>query len=134
VIDELKSSQIQAKESHDGSRYEGENSSEEIHVEILANYKDREKQVDELLNKDEVTDRRITEAGQWMASQNIYCSLPKNISPEYQPFGAYFPWEPGDHKPKITAQKYRLREVYFLWDPGGTELHACIQFTSVGQS
>jgi hypothetical protein len=85
-------------ESKSKSRYGEEFNCEDTHEEeIPTNYKDREKQVDEPLKKDEVADKRITEARQRIASQNIYCSLPQNIAQEYRSFGAYFQWESGDH-------------------------------------
>jgi hypothetical protein len=78
-------------------QYREEHKSEEIQEdEVRANYKDREKQVDGPLKKDEATDEWIEEVGQETTPQMIYYSTPKNITLEDQLFAVYFPWEPGD--------------------------------------
>jgi hypothetical protein len=63
--------------------------------EIPANYKDREKQADGPLKKDEATGEWIAEVGQQTASQIIYGSPPENIAQKYRLFRDYFPWGPG---------------------------------------
>jgi hypothetical protein len=73
-------------------QYGEEHESEEIQEdEIPANYKDREKQADGALKKDEAADEWIAEVGQETTSQMIYYSIPKNITLEDQLLGVYFP-------------------------------------------
>jgi hypothetical protein len=63
---------------------------------------------------------KVTEAGQGIRS-HIYYKVPRNITLEDRLLGVCFPWEPGDHEPKITMQKYWLIGVHVAWEPGDKE-------------